>query len=231
MVWVTRQYIYLSSKASTLTGGRLITQEHVDTAPAKAKQGGERQRPAQSEKQNHKGLRNPSRPGEEEVIWQEQGFLSPGRTFSKQNHWSPTNSKAQDRAQAQKENTAFRRRHCPVFSNEKGGGARSRRLRVTTLPPAAHRNSVVRGPVRHRSVQEVSKETQAGEEKRADPEAQRSTATTRVVPPRSPGHGPSSRCPRNPCNTGREGTPLGGCACVAVLRPDWPVLILRAGAP
>lgn len=144
---------------------------------------------------------------------------------------SPTNTKAQDRAQAQKENTAFRRRHCPVFSNEKGGGARSRRLRVTTLPPAAHRNSVVRGPVRHRSVQEVSKETQAGEEKRADPEAQRSTATTRVVPPRSPGHGPSSRCPRNPCNTGREGTPLGGCACVAVLRPDWPVLILRAGAP
>lgn len=86
MVWVTRQYIYLSSKASTLTGGRLITQEHVDTAPAKAKQGGERQRPAQSEKQNHKGLRNPSRPGEEAVIWQEQGFLSPGRTFSKHNH-------------------------------------------------------------------------------------------------------------------------------------------------
>lgn len=58
----------------------------MDTGPAKAKRGGERQRPAHSEKQNHKFLRNPSSPGEEEVIWKEQGFLSPGTSFTKQIH-------------------------------------------------------------------------------------------------------------------------------------------------
>lgn len=86
MVWVTLQYIYLSSKASTLTGGRFITEEHKDTGPAKAKRGGERQRPAHSEKQNHETLTDPSSPVDEEVIWQENGFLSPRTTFSKQNH-------------------------------------------------------------------------------------------------------------------------------------------------